>query len=329
MSGVTEKFQRISSTPAYRLVAEAIEKQILSGQIRPGDPIGTEAELVRQFGVNRSTVREGIRLLEHDGLIRRESNRRLSVGSPHYERLATRSTRALILSEVTFRDLYEASLALQLATIEGATERATPGIIAAMEENIARTAAVLDDPAAVAALDGEFHSLISKASGNRVLQLAREPSDLLVFPTTRLVLSRVKEGAARLLEAHRRMLDAIARRDVEAARLWARRHINDWRKGFERAGNDLDQPIDRLYLAAIADVINAHGGTLDKYIGDCVMAFWGAPTADPRHAVNVVGRISGERQQVHLLFRPPPEDVPDLGLPDHPLLQPVPHPDPC
>ena len=51
--------------------------------------------------------------------------------------------------------------------------------------------------------------------------------------------------------AHRRMLDAIMRRDKEAARLWARRHINDWRKGFERAGNDLDQPIDRLYLQSL------------------------------------------------------------------------------
>ncbi|MNC94489.1 hypothetical protein D3C83_113560 [compost metagenome] len=44
------------------------------------------------------------------------------------------------------------------------------------------------------------------------------------------------------------LLDAIRRRDVDAGRLWARRHLNDWRKGFERAGNDLDQPIDRLYL---------------------------------------------------------------------------------
>ena len=248
MSSLSEKFRRINSTPAYRLVAEAIERQILSGSIRPGEPIGTEAELVRQFGVNRSTVREGIRLLEHDGLIRRESNRRLSVGLPHYERLATRSTRALILGEVTFRELYEAAMALQLATIEGAAERATAAMIAAMDDNIARTAKVLDDPAAVAELDTEFHSMIGKASGNRVLQLAREPSDLLIYPTTELVLRRIKEGPARLLEAHRRMLEAIGHRDKEAARLWARRHINDWRKGFERAGNDLDQPIDRLYL---------------------------------------------------------------------------------
>jgi len=259
LSSIPDRFRRISSTPAYKLVAEAIERQILSGAMRPGEPIGTEAELVKQFGVNRSTVREGIRLLEQDGLIRRESNRRLSVGLPHYERLATRSTRALILGEVTFRELYEAAMVLQMATIEGATERATPDMIRAMERNVACTAKVLDDPKAVAELDTEFHSLIGKASGNRVLQLAREPSDLLIYPTTELVLRQVKEGPARLLEAHRRMLDAIRRRDKDDARTWARRHINDWRKGFERAGNDLDQPIDRIYLRSLVKEVTPAG----------------------------------------------------------------------
>jgi len=252
LPGLAEKFHRISSTPAYRLVAEAIERQILSGSMRPGEPIGTEAELVKQFGVNRSTVREGIRLLENDGLIRREANRRLSVGLPHYERLASRSKRALILSQVSFRELYEAAMALQIATIECAVERATGPMLASMEANIARTARVLDDPAAVAELDTEFHSLIGKASGNRALQLAREPSDLLIYPTTELVLRQVKAGPGRLIEAHRMMLDAIRRRDKEAGRLWARRHVNDWRKGFELAGNDLDQPIGKLSVRAPA-----------------------------------------------------------------------------
>jgi DNA-binding FadR family transcriptional regulator len=203
---------------------------------------------VKQFGVNRSTVREGIRLLEHDGIIQRQSNRRLAVSLPHYERLASRTTRAMVLHEVTFRELYEAAMALQLATVEGAARRATPAMVAAMQENIERTAQVLGDAAAVAELDSEFHAMIGRASGNRVLQLAREPSDLLVYPTTKLILSKVKEGPPRLLEAHRRMLDAIRRGDVEAGRLWARRHLDDWRKGFERSGNDLDQPIDSLYL---------------------------------------------------------------------------------
>lgn len=43
-----------------------------------------------------------------------------------------------------------------------------------------------------------------------------------------------------------------------------------------------------LYLARVADAVIAHRGTLDKYIGDCVMAFWGAPLNSERHAVDCV-----------------------------------------
>ena len=38
------------------------------------------------------------------------------------------------------------------------------------------------------------------------------------------------------------------------------------------------------HLSAMSDVIRRHGGTLDKFIGDCVMAFWGAPIDDAQHA---------------------------------------------
>jgi len=43
-----------------------------------------------------------------------------------------------------------------------------------------------------------------------------------------------------------------------------------------------------LYLGAVADIIKRHNGTLDKYIGDCAMAFWGAPTPNPKHAAGCV-----------------------------------------
>jgi adenylate cyclase len=43
-----------------------------------------------------------------------------------------------------------------------------------------------------------------------------------------------------------------------------------------------------LYLTTVADAVKKHGGTLDKYIGDCVMAFWGAPTPNERHASECV-----------------------------------------
>jgi adenylate cyclase len=42
------------------------------------------------------------------------------------------------------------------------------------------------------------------------------------------------------------------------------------------------------YLSAIADTIKKNDGTLDKFIGDCVMAFWGAPTDNDRHAAACV-----------------------------------------
>jgi adenylate cyclase len=51
-----------------------------------------------------------------------------------------------------------------------------------------------------------------------------------------------------------------------------------------------------LYLGAVADTIKRHHGTFDKYIGDCAMAFWGAPTPNDRHASDCV-RAAAEAQQ--------------------------------
>jgi len=56
-----------------------------------------------------------------------------------------------------------------------------------------------------------------------------------------------------------------------------------------------------LYLSCVADAVKKHGGTLDKYIGDCVMAFWGAPTPHPQHAVACVrAAIEAQRQMFKL-----------------------------
>lgn len=54
-----------------------------------------------------------------------------------------------------------------------------------------------------------------------------------------------------------------------------------------------------LYLSLIADTVKKHDGTLDKYIGDCVMAFWGAPTPNEKHALACV-RAALEAQEAIL-----------------------------
>jgi GntR family transcriptional regulator, transcriptional repressor for pyruvate dehydrogenase complex len=256
MSDIAERFERINAAPAYQLVAEAIEKQITSGRLRAGEPLGTEAELVRQFGVNRSTVREGIRMLEQAGLVHRDSSRRLTVGVPHYERLASRKTRALVLHEVTFNELWEAVLVMDGAAVELAVQRATPAVIAEFEANLAKTEAAAGDWGAVAELDNQWHGLLYKAAGNRVLQLAREPAVLLNLPATELILDRIREGFPRLVVAHRTITEAIRKRDADNAKLWMRRHLLDWRRGFELIGKDLDRPIDQVYLREITPVEN-------------------------------------------------------------------------
>ena len=47
------------------------------------------------------------------------------------------------------------------------------------------------------------------------------------------------------------IVDALRRRDKEESRLWMIRHAKDWRRGYERAGTDLDQPVERIYLQHI------------------------------------------------------------------------------
>jgi class 3 adenylate cyclase/CHASE2 domain-containing sensor protein len=57
------------------------------------------------------------------------------------------------------------------------------------------------------------------------------------------------------------------------------------------------------YLGMIADVIKKQDGTLDKFIGDCVMAFWGAPTPNPKHAVACVRAAIEAQRAIYELNR--------------------------
>ena len=55
------------------------------------------------------------------------------------------------------------------------------------------------------------------------------------------------------------------------------------------------------YLAAVADAVKNHNGTLDKYIGDCVMAFWNAPVANELHAPAAVQAAIDSQRAIHQL----------------------------
>jgi class 3 adenylate cyclase/CHASE2 domain-containing sensor protein len=69
---------------------------------------------------------------------------------------------------------------------------------------------------------------------------------------------------------------------------------------FDEAARETLETVN-LYLAVVADAVKKHGGTLDKYIGDCVMAFWGAPTPNEKHALACVRAAIDTQRTVHEL----------------------------
>jgi class 3 adenylate cyclase/CHASE2 domain-containing sensor protein len=71
-------------------------------------------------------------------------------------------------------------------------------------------------------------------------------------------------------------------------------------KCFDESARETLETVN-LYLAVVADAVKKHGGTLDKYIGDCVMAFWGAPTPNEKHAVACVRAAIDTQRAIHEL----------------------------
>ena len=236
-------FAKLDHAPAYKVLSEAIACEILEGRIRPGEQLPTEHGLAEQFGVNRSTVREGTRLLEETGMVRREGGKRLVVARPSYDALANHMGRAMVLHEVTFRELWEAMMAIEPATAELAARNLEPEIAEQLRENLRRTEATLIAGQSVVVLDIEFHALVARAASNRALLMAREPLGLLFYPAFEAVLSTVSTAGKRLLTAHKTIFDALNAGDAAKARDWMEKHIVDFKRGYEVAGLDMDQTV--------------------------------------------------------------------------------------
>ena len=57
------------------------------------------------------------------------------------------------------------------------------------------------------------------------------------------------------------------------------------------------------YLAALTEVIMAHNGTVDKFVGDAVMAIWNAPAEDPDHVAHACSAVLACRDASHSLIQ--------------------------
>jgi len=230
--------EKTGFAPSYRVIAQTIAKRIMGGDLRPGDSMPTEAVLCGQFGVNRSTVREGIRLLEETGMLQRVNAKRLVVAKPTTSVVGEHIERALRLQGVTFFELWETAMVLEPKTAGLAVSHLNGDDLEALRANISATEQSISNPGALAQLDVEFHGLIARGVHNRVLLLTREPMARLFYPAFEAVLSRVPESGPRLLRAHKQIFQALSAGDARDASTWMEKHIRDFKVGFEIASLD-------------------------------------------------------------------------------------------
>lgn len=231
-------FAPLRLEPAYRKVAAALLERITRRTLNAGDRLPAELELARQFGVNRSTVREALRELESSGLLRRERGSKLMmVSRPERDAVAGGVSRAMALHDVSVRDVWEGLKILEPPIAEVAAKRRRSADLAALQATVARA----NDPNPLHAANqaSEFFLQVGEATQNRVLMLSHEPLVQLLAPSLQTMIDAVPQARARIASAQRRILEALRGADADAARSWTEKHIRDYRRGYELAGIDL------------------------------------------------------------------------------------------
>jgi GntR family transcriptional repressor for pyruvate dehydrogenase complex len=233
------QFGKLAVVPAYKLVFDVIEKQIVCRKLNEGDLLPPEITLAEQLGVNRSTVREGIRLLEESGLVTRLGGKRLRVRLPHPLDSALHVQRALVLNQVTFREMWEAATALEPVIAGLAAKHINQEELSELEENLAQLEKSPADVALFMKIDIAFHDAIGRAARTRPVVVARETVSSLLMPAGRAILPKLKSHQ-RVIDAHREILKALRRHDAKRAETWMRKHIADFKRGYEHAGFHAD-----------------------------------------------------------------------------------------
>jgi GntR family transcriptional repressor for pyruvate dehydrogenase complex len=237
------EFEPIRIEPAYRKVASALLERITARTINPGDRLPPEMELARQFGVHRGTVREALRELETNGVLKRERGSKLMmVTRPSRGSVTANVSRALSMHEVSYHDVWEALTALEPPMAAAAARSRLAKDIKLLEASVARLDAALDTEAAVEQA-AEFFRIVGDATHNAVFMLVHEPLVELLVPSLGAMIDKVPQARTRIAAAQRRLLGAIRDKDASQAQDWMAKHIRDFRRGFELAEIELERRV--------------------------------------------------------------------------------------
>lgn len=201
--------------PLRELVYDQLRMLIMTGSIKPGTRM-MEIELAESMGVSRTPVREAIRQLEKDGLVTIEARRGAYVSDISPDDF---DSMMMVREPLEGLAAYLATLNMsedQIAELRTAAARCKEAIEHGTQEELSDA-------------DQKFHDLINQGSGNRYLiSLCHDLQEKVT--RFRYIYFKSSKRAQDITEEHDTILDAIEKRDAEAARECTIQHIENLRQ---------------------------------------------------------------------------------------------------
>lgn len=245
-------FEQVRPVRLYERIVEQVEAAIANGELVPGQHLPSERELVAQFGTSRATVREALRVLESNGLVRSRP------GDPNGPEVLPFTTRGLSkqlrrlarAEELTLAQLLVSRMMLDATANRLAAVLRTAEQLADMEAAIDGMRVALDlGYDAFGEADLAFHEAVAAASGNTMIQVSNEVVRDTVLSVISDKIAHARNSKAlmrRSLEHHEQVLDAIRSGDGPEAARASLQSLYDYYAGYVPA-------VERRALRALLD----------------------------------------------------------------------------
>ena len=207
-----------SSASLSAQIAEAIRNAIVSGDMNVDERLPSETELAEQFDVSRQTIREGLKRLAAQSLIRTQRGafggafvRRLSYEDAR-KQLITTSTLLLSMNDISFDTACEARFTLERSCAHLAAERCTPEHLSTMDREIERQGQADLSDVDFCASDVAFHRTLIDAAANPVLSYQLAGSIEAMQPLMNMITFTAR-SRAEIISLHTAIRNAMKDRD--------------------------------------------------------------------------------------------------------------------
>ena len=215
----------IKSTRIYEEIVRQVKAMIGEGRLKSGDQLPPERDLSEKFVVSRTSVREALRALESLGLVEIRPGEGTFIREVSVERLIEPLALVMASQREAIGELFEARRVLEPSIAALAASRATPDEIQEMERILEEQAKEVAAGRTGLMQDAAFHTAIGVASHNRAItRIVHAIMDLLT--QSREESLNTPGRPDRSHQDHRRILQAISRRNEAAARQAMLDHLN-------------------------------------------------------------------------------------------------------